>query len=333
MNGNKIAITMGDACGIGPEIILKSLSTSKEYRRQAILIGCFERFSLISKKLGLSLSLKEIKTEKDLLKDYGNKICVYNPFKINLSTIKFGKLSVKSSKASMLYIEEAVNLCKKGIVKAIVTAPITKEGIKKAGYNYNGHTDFLAELTNTKRYSMMFVYEDIRILLVTIHEPLNKISSMLSKKLINEKIKEANAAAILLGVKKPKIAIAGFNPHAGENSLFGDEEEKYITPAVKAAKKEKICIEGPIPPDTLFYRGITKKEFDIIISIYHDQGLIPFKMIAFDKGVNMTVGLPFVRTSPDHGTAYNIAEKMIANPDSMKNAIKTALLVADKKSK
>lgn len=328
---SKIAITMGDACGIGPEIILKALATLKEQHNQMILIGCFKRFSAISEKLKISLKLKEIKNENDLLSDHKDSICIYDPVKIDLSSTNFGKISVKSSKASMLYIEEAVKLCQKGITKAIVTAPITKEGIKKAGYKHNGHTDFLAALTHTKKYSMMFVHEDIRILLVTIHEPLNKVSSMLSQKLIESKIKEANDAAILLGVKKPKIAIAGFNPHASENSLFGDEEEKYIIPAVNAAKKENICIEGPIAPDTLFYRGITKKEFDIIVSIYHDQGLIPFKMVAFDKGVNMTVGLPFIRTSPDHGTAYNIAEKMIANPDSMTNAIKTALTVADKK--
>lgn len=328
MSTGKIAITMGDAAGIGPEIILKSLSYEGFESKKLILIGCFRTFEATNEALSSPLSLIKIDKEDDLRGDFDQKIPVYDPKNIDLSSTKPGKISKESAAAAMHYIETAVSLCQKGIACGIATAPLNKEGIQKAGYSFNGHTDFLASLTDTDKYSMMFVHEDIKILLVTIHEPLNKISSMLSAELIFDKIKQAKEAANLFGIKKPKIAIAGFNPHAGENSLFGHEEEEHIIPAVKQALDAGIDIEGPIPPDTLFYRGITHKEFDIIVSIYHDQGLIPFKMVAFDKGVNLTIGLPFIRTSPDHGTAYNIAGKMNASADSMANAIKTALFLA-----
>lgn len=315
---------MGDAAGIGPEIILKSLNILKKDSHRFILIGCFKTFIKTLEKLSFSLNLQEITTTKDLALNTPGAVMVYNPTKLDLSSTTLGELSDLSSKASMMFIEEAVKLCQKNITSAIVTAPITKEGIQRAGFNFNGHTDFLAHLTNTERYSMMFAYQDIKILLATIHEPLNKVSSLLNIDLVYDKIIQAQKAAEMFGIKNPKIAIAGFNPHAGENALFGHEEKDIIIPAVNKALNEKINIEGPIAPDTLFYRGITLKEFDIIVTLYHDQGLIPFKMIAFDKGVNITVGLPFLRTSPDHGTAYNIAGKMIANPDSMTNAIKMA---------
>jgi 4-hydroxythreonine-4-phosphate dehydrogenase len=175
---------------------------------------------------------------------------------------------------------------------------------------------------------MMFVYNELKVLLVTIHVGLGKVSSLLSQEKIFSKIQHAYQACKMFKIKNPKIAVAGLNPHAGESGKFGKEENTLITPAIKQAQKKKIKVSGPYPADTLFYQAFNKKKFDIVVCMYHDQGLIPFKLIAFDQGVNMTVGLPIIRTSTDHGTAYDIAKKRIADADSMFNAILTAAKLA-----
>jgi 4-hydroxythreonine-4-phosphate dehydrogenase len=221
------------------------------------------------------------------------------------------------------YIRRAVEIVINKQVDAIVTAPISKESLKMAGFKWPGHTEMLASLTKTKDYAMMLIGEPLTVILVTIHTALKKVPGLITRQKILKTIRLAKKACNMLGIKNPIIAVAGLNPHAGEAGIFGDEEIKKIIPAVKEAVKEGIPVSGPYPPDTVFHKAY-KGDIDIVVCMYHDQGLIPLKMIAFDKGVNVTVGLPFIRTSPDHGTAYDIAWKGIANPSSMIEAIKLA---------
>jgi 4-hydroxythreonine-4-phosphate dehydrogenase len=192
-----------------------------------------------------------------------------------------------------------------------------------AGMKWHGHTEMLAELTDTKDYAMMLVGGNLRVILVTIHTSLKSVPEMIKKEGVLKTILLAKKACDMLDIKNPRIAVAGLNPHAGEAGIFGDEEKNEIIPAIEEAKKLGIPVTGPYPPDTVFHKAY-KAEIDMVICMYHDQGLIPLKMIAFEEGVNVTVGLPFVRTSPDHGTAYDIAWKGIANPSSMLEAIKLA---------
>jgi 4-hydroxythreonine-4-phosphate dehydrogenase len=208
-------------------------------------------------------------------------------------------------------------------VDGIVTAPISKEALKMAGFTWPGHTEMLAEISRTKQYAMMLVGGPLRVILVTIHTALKNVPELITRQRILRVIRLAKKACDMLKIRTPKIAVAGLNPHAGEAGIFGEEEITQIVPAIRQANREGIPVSGPYPPDTIFHKAY-QGEIDIVVCMYHDQGLIPLKMIAFDKGVNVTIGLPFIRTSPDHGTAYDIAWKGTANPSSMIEAIKLA---------
>ncbi len=304
----KIAITIGDPAGIGPEIVLKSiLSKGISDVCKPVIIGdkavieeAIERLSINLKALEL-ININEIKNRD---------------FEKNKPTAAGGKACVS-------YIKKAVELALNKDVDAIVTAPISKESLKMAGFQWPGHTEMLAELTNTKDYAMMFYSDKLKLILVTIHTALKNVPDLIKKGKVLKTIILAKKACDMMGIENPKIAVAGLNPHAGEAGIFGDEEIKEIIPAVNEAQASGISASGPYPADTLFHKAY-KGEFDIIVCMYHDQGLIPLKMIAFDKAVNVTIGLPIIRTSPDHGTAYDIAWKGIANPSSMIEAIKLA---------
>ncbi len=237
-----------------------------------------------------------------------------------------------AARAAVDYIKKAVSLAREGEIDAIVTAPINKEGLNKAGFKFSGHTELLAHLTKTENYAMMLVGGPLRVVLVTTHLPLSKVSLSLSRKKIYQTIRLTWNNMKYFGVKKPRIGVAGLNPHAGEEGLFGKEEKKFIIPAVKKAKKKGIRVEGPISPDTIFHRAL-KGEFDCVVCMYHDQGLIPLKMFAFDRGVNVTLGLPIIRTSVDHGTAYEIAGRGMANPQSLIEAIKLATRLTKSRNK
>jgi len=232
----------------------------------------------------------------------------------------------------MTYIEEAVCMAMAGDVDAIVTAPISKEAINRAGYKFHGHTEFLAHLTKTKDYAMMLAGSSLKVILLTIHESIKNVPGLLTTEKVFKTIKITdNTFKRYFGLKKPRIAVAALNPHAGEGGLFGGEEKRIILPAIKKARQMGINASDPLPPDTLFYRAVKNKEFDCVICMYHDQGLIPLKLLHFENGVNVTLGLPIIRTSVDHGTAYDIAWKGIANPASMKAAIKMAVEMVGKK--
>ncbi len=316
----KIAITMGDSGGIGPEIILKAL-TLPDVRKicMPIVIGDINVIESAKKLLRLSTKLKVIKSINEVkpAEDIIHIIHQSNSVKDKI----LSKPTLESGRACILFIKKAVELALNKEVDAIVTAPISKESLKMAGSKWHGHTEMLANLSGTKDYAMMLAGGLLRVILVTIHVALRNVPDLITRKKILKTINLAKKACDMFSIKNPKIAVAGLNPHAGESGIFGDEEIKKIIPAIKDARKEGIEVKGPYPPDTIFHKAY-KREVDIVVCMYHDQGLIPLKMIAFDKGVNITVGLPFVRTSPDHGTAYDIAWKGIANPSSMIEAIK-----------
>ncbi|MBI4655027.1 MAG: 4-hydroxythreonine-4-phosphate dehydrogenase PdxA [Nitrospirae bacterium] len=321
MNKNKIAITMGEPGGIGPEIIVKALSCS-EIRQYCnpIVIGDIGTIKEAVKLTGLLLKVKP------LLKISDSKPAIGNIEVVDIkSSIPFkkGKASAQAGRAIVSCIEKAVGLALRKEVDAIVTAPISKESLRLAGYSWPGHTELLAELTKTEDFAMMFVSEKLKVVLATIHVPIKDVPKIIKERLVLKTIMLAKKGAEMLGIKRPKIAVTGLNPHAGESGIFGDEEIKEIMPAIKKAVKKGITVSGPYPADALFHK-VYNGEFDIAVCMYHDQGLAPFKMLYFDTGVNMTVGLPIIRTSPDHGTAFDIAWQNKANPSSMIEAIKLA---------
>ncbi|MBI4684611.1 MAG: 4-hydroxythreonine-4-phosphate dehydrogenase PdxA [Nitrospirae bacterium] len=317
----KTAITIGDAGGIGPEIIVKALYCA-EIRDYCAPVVIGDRV-VIEEAINLTklpIELKLIKSPDE------SKSAMGTIDFIDLNMVKKfekGKPTAENGRASVSYIKKAVELALDKKVDGIVTAPISKEALKMAGYSWPGHTEMLAEFTGTKDYAMMLVGGSLRVILVTIHTPLKSVPNLITKERVLKIILLSKNACDMLGIKNPRIAVAGLNPHAGESGIFGDEEIKVIIPAIENAKKHGIPVTGPYPPDTIFHKAY-KGEIDIIVCMYHDQGLIPLKMIAFDKGVNVTVGLPIIRTSPDHGTAYDIAWKGIANASSMLEAIKLA---------
>jgi 4-hydroxythreonine-4-phosphate dehydrogenase len=338
----KFAITMGDPGGVGAEIIAKALDTP-EVKRCCIpvVIGDAYVMEAVLKLLKLPIKLKIIKSPKESkpLKRILQVIHVIPPNPpllkggIKSGIVKGGmggfekcKPTPEGGRACVSYIKKAVELALNNKVDGIVTAPISKEALRMAGSKWPGHTEMLADLTKTKDYAMMLIGEPLKVILVTIHTALKNVPDSITKQKILKTIRLAKKACEMLGIKNPGIAVSGLNPHAGEAGIFGDEEIKKIIPAVKEAVKEGIHVSGPYPPDTVFHKAY-RKEIDIVVCMYHDQGLIPLKMIAFDKGVNVTIGLPFVRTSPDHGTAYDIAWKGVANPSSMIEAIKVATML------
>ena len=245
--------------------------------------------------------------------------------------VPLGQVSAKAGRAAAKWVVEGTQRCLSGELAALVTAPLNKEGLHAAGYDFPGHTELLAKLTRTKKFAMMMVGGGMRVALVTIHIPLAKVSAALTKQKILDVITLSHTAMRRLGFSKPRIAVAGLNPHAGEGGAFGREEINVIGPAVRAAAKKGIDARGPMAADALFVLARQKK-FDAEVVMYHDQGLIPLKLWAFESGVNWTIGLPIIRTSPDHGTAYDIAGKGIADPSSMIAAINFAAKLAQGKN-
>src|SRR5208283_3016299 len=310
----KVAITIGDPTGIGPEVTLKSL-ISKE-----VTGNC--RPLIIGDRAVIEEAVRELNIPIDL-----GKIDLLNMGVIKDRDFPKCRATAEAGMASFTYIKKAVELAVLKIVDAIVTAPISKEALQLAGLPWHGHTEMLAELTSTKDFSMMLCSGSLRVILATIHTSLRNVPLEVTKKKVLETIILGKKACDTMGIVEPRIAVAGLNPHAGEAGIFDNEELLQIIPAVEEAQRMGIPVSGPYPADALFYRAY-KGEFDIIVCMYHDQGLIPLKMIGFEKGVNVTVGLPIIRTSPDHGTAYDIAWTGVADPSSMIEAIVMAAQLA-----
>ncbi|HEX9667274.1 MAG TPA: 4-hydroxythreonine-4-phosphate dehydrogenase PdxA, partial [Thermodesulfobacteriota bacterium] len=307
-----IGITMGDPSGIGPEIILKSLF-------------CSEIQSICSPVI---YGDAEILNEAKKLTGIKNELKIISVTNLDKNDLSIGNPSVKGGEASILYIREAVKQALEGIIDAIVTAPISKESIHLAGSIYPGHTEMLKDLTGARNVAMMFEGGDFRVVLVTIHCALSEVPKLITQNRVFDAIELThNSLVELFNIPSPKIVVCGLNPHAGESGIFGNEEIEHIIPAVRKAKDLGIDVTGPLPADTIFYRA-RQGIWDAVITMYHDQGLIPFKMLSFDDGVNVTLGLPIIRTSPDHGTAFDIAWRGKANPSSMIAAIKVAVNLA-----
>jgi 4-hydroxythreonine-4-phosphate dehydrogenase len=301
---DRIAVTMGEPGGIGPEVIVKALSSSAiRDCCDPIVIG---NAGVMEEAVRLTRLQCKIRPISDLShsKPAPGTIEVLD-IKSRLS----GKKALPSGaagRAAVKYIKKAVSLALSNEIKAIVTAPVSKESLQMAGHKWPGHTEMLAELTDTRDFAMMFVSSRLKVILSTIHIALKDVPKKISRKRIYGIIKHAAAGAYMLGIKNPRIAVSGLNPHAGESGIMGKEESESIIPAVSRARGEGIDVSGPYPPDVVFYKAYNR-DFDMVVCMYHDQGLIPFKMLAFDSGVNVTVGLPVIRTSPDHGTAFDIA--------------------------
>lgn len=335
-----ISITMGDPAGIGAEIIVKALSNKEIYKRsKPVVIG-----SKIVMEDALSFIPSNVKVNiiEDIEQVKGNIgiIDLIDLHNIQLNEFKYGEVSAKAGKASIDYIFKAVELAQQKKVDAIVTGPIHKKAINAAGYHYAGHTEIFAEKTNIKNYAMMLSDKEMRVIHVSTHVSLRKACDLVKKDRVLNVIRLADKAMKDLGIKKPRIGVAGLNPHAGEDGLFGDEEIKEIIPAVDQAKEEGITAEGPIPPDTIFSK-VKGNQYDIAVVMYHDQGHIPMKVLGFKynrrtnkwstmSGVNVTVGLPIIRTSVDHGVAYGKAGEGRANEESMLEAIEMAIKFTSK---
>jgi 4-hydroxythreonine-4-phosphate dehydrogenase len=240
--------------------------------------------------------------------------------------LPFGQLDERAGKAAFDYIRAGIDLALQKRLRAVVTAPINKEALRLAGYHYPGHTEILADFSGTKDFAMMLMNNDLRVILVTIHVSLREAIEQLTIESELRTIQLAHRAMTQLGIARPRIAVAGLNPHAGEHSLFGTEDEAIIVPAIQQAQSEGIDASGPWPGDTVFMHA-RQGRFDIVVAQYHDQGLIPVKYLGVDEGVNVTVGLPFVRTSVDHGTAFDIAGTGKASHASLRVAVEQAMLL------
>lgn len=325
---------MGDAAGIGPEIIAKALSTKDIYDIcDPIVIGDAEVMKKSVDIAKVILKIRPVQSINEAKFQY-RIVDVLDLGNLNAKEIKMGRISTRAGKASVEYVQKAVQLASEGKIHAIATAPINKEAMNRAGYKYSGHTDLLASLTNTKDYAMMLITESLKVTHVTTHMSLRDACNSIKKERVLKVIMLTYRALQDMGIRQPRIAVASLNPHAGEGGLFGNEEEKEISPAIQAAKKTGIDVNGPMPADTIFVKA-RGGAFDAVVAMYHDQGHIPVKLAGLewnepDKkwvavgGVNMTIGLPIIRTSVDHGTAYGKAGKGTANPQSMIEAVRLA---------
>jgi len=319
----RIAVTMGDPAGVGPEIVVQALRFPEVVSIcRPVVYGDAGILRRAAAVLGQAVEVA------DGGESGPGRIVVRSLSSLSPDEVPFGRISEAGSRAMADYIREAARDALAGRVDGVVTCPITKEGLKMAGVPFPGHTEFLADLCGGADVVMMLAGDRLRVALVTIHVALRKALELLSLPVIVRTIRITHDFfRKYMGTDAPRIAVAGVNPHAGEGGLFGDEEETMVAPAVAACRKEGIDASGPYPPDTLFFRAY-RGEFDVVVAMTHDQGLIPLKLVHFEDGVNVTMGLPVIRTSVDHGTAYDIAGKGVASPGSLLAAIRLAAAMA-----
>lgn len=324
-----IAITMGDAAGIGAEITDKTLAKKEIYDLcNPIVVGDLNTLKDHMKVAKVDLEFNSIEKVSDAGFNFGT-VDVIDLKNIELEKLVMGRPQAMAGKASFEYVKKAVELALDGKVHAIVTAPLNKEAMNMASIKYAGHTEILADLTNTKDYAMMLAAGNFRVIHVSTHVSMREACDLVKKDRVLRVIQLANEVLLNLGIKEPKIVVSGLNPHSGESGLFGKEEIEEVEPAMEEAKKLGINVVGLYPPDTVFLRA-SKGEFDIVIAMYHDQGHIPLKMAGFELGINVTVGLPIIRSSVDHGTAYRRAGLRLGtgDPTSLIEALKFATQMA-----
>jgi 4-hydroxythreonine-4-phosphate dehydrogenase len=322
-----IGISVGDVTGVGPEVTLKALAaeaTADDTRY--FVMGDFDLLAAANKKFGINLPLKPFSSKND-----EGRFFVYSTFPEKIPA-DLTPGSPLAAQAAVAWLKDGARLCLQQESDAFVTGPVSKEAIIRSGQPFVGQTEFLSELSGTRQTAMMLLGCDdrgrwLRVALATGHLPLKLISDKLTGTKIELAIELAAQACRDLGLPKQRVAVCGLNPHAGEGGEMGTEEITTITPAVNAAKARGLDVSGPFPADTLFYY-VFRGDYEAVVAMYHDQGLVPLKMIGFESGINWTLGLPFIRTSPDHGTAYDIAGKGIANPSSMIAALRLAKQLA-----
>ncbi len=327
-----LGITMGDPAGIGPEVVAKALTGRELYRLcRPLVIGSLPVMARTIRWLKLPLNTVAVAGHEPPIARPG-QVAVLDPLKKPLGRYRMGEANVETGGAAVAFIKKAVALAEVGCIDGIVTAPINKEAINLAGCHYPGHTELLADLTRSKEAGMMIVGGPLKIMFVTTHVAVRDLSAALTPERIERAIRLADKGLReYFGVRKPKIGVAALNPHAGEGGLFGDEEARSIEPAVRRARRAGIQASDPLPADTLFGKAV-RGDYDGIVAMYHDQGLIPLKLVAFGKCVNVTVGLPIIRTSVDHGTAYDIAGKGMADHGSLVEAVKLAAQLAARRT-
>lgn len=322
-----VAITMGDACGIGPEVIMKALSRHEVHALcRPLVIGDAERLRLAGRIVGSSLQVESL-TEPAQASDRANCVSCID-LKLIPSDLPFGQMSAIAGEGAFRFIERAVQLVERHEAQAICTAPLSKEALHAAGHKYPGHTELLAALTGTPEVSMMLVAPKLRVIHVTTHIGLLDAIERIEPGLVERVIARAHDTLVKAGIPQPRIGVCGINPHAGENGLFGrGEETTKIEPAVALCRARGWDVRGPLPADTLFFLA-ARGDYDIVVAMYHDQGHGPIKVLGLEHGVNITVGLPVIRTSVDHGTAFDIAGKGIADERSLLEALRQAVGLA-----
>lgn len=322
-----IAITMGDPAGIGPEIIIKALSEGSLSGAPTVVVGCAATLRrIMAMRITPQAELRVIEKVADAHFAPG-VINILDEALADPNALQPGKVQAIAGDLAYRCVKRAAELALAGEVQAIATAPLNKEAMHTAGHMYPGHTELLAKLTNSKDYAMVLYTDRLKVIHVSTHIALRKFLDTLNQPRIETVIGIANTFLKRVGLAKPRIAVAGVNPHAGENGLFGDEESKIVTPAIKAMQQKGIDVYGPCPPDTVFLQ-CNEGLYDMVVAMYHDQGHIPLKLLGFHDGVNITAGLPFIRTSADHGTAFDIAWTGKAKSDSMAISIQLAMQLA-----
>lgn len=337
-----VGITMGDPASIGPEISLKVFQNEKLYQKcRPLLVGDSNVLEKVMEKLpDRRIKLNQITDIKDAKFEYGT-MDIYDMHEVDIERLEFGKVSKMAGNAAFQYVKKVIELANNHEVDATVTNALNKEAMNLAGHHYAGHTEIYGKFTKTPNYTMMLAHGNLRVVHVSTHVSLRKACDMVKKPRVENCIRLADEVCRNLGIINPRVAVAGLNPHAGEDGLFGDEEIKEIGPAVKAMQAKGIDVEGPIPADTVFAKCVGGM-YDIVVAMYHDQGHIPVKVIGFqyDKekkkwnsvaGINVTLGLPIIRTSVDHGTAFDQVLKGTANEVSLENAIDYAIKLAKNK--
>ncbi|WP_339321737.1 4-hydroxythreonine-4-phosphate dehydrogenase PdxA [Paenibacillus sp. FSL W8-0194] len=334
MNQKKpvIGITMGDGAGVGPEIILKSLKNREIYDLcDPLVIGDSKILDRAKSYVNSDLKVQTVTEDQlgQIAYEFGTVYCL--DLDLLSADLPLGQVSAEAGHAAFEYLAKAIDLAKKQQIDAICTAPLNKEALHKGGHQYPGHTEILADLTDTSEFSMMLSAPNLKVIHVTTHVGLIDAVKMINPERVYRVIQLAHETLTKSGIENPRIAVCGINPHAGENGLFGyGEEEEKVVPGVKKAQEEGINAVGPLPADTLFFRTV-RGDFDIVVAMYHDQGHGPVKVLGLDAGVNITVGLPIIRTSVDHGTAFDIAGKGIVEEKSMMEAIRQAVELAPKR--
>ena len=319
-----LAVTMGDPCGIGPEICCKLFMQALP--RPAFVVGDVGVLGRTAASLGLDLAVRAIAAPGEARAEAGALDVL--PVTDLAADLPVGRIDARAGHAAYDYVVAAIGQAKAGTVDAIVTAPLAKEAMKAAGIAYPGHTEILAAETGTQDFAMMLANDELRTVLVSIHVSLAEAIALVRRARVLKTIRLAERACRAFGIERPRVAIAGLNPHAGENGAMGRQDEEIVRPAVEALIAEGIDARGPLPADTMFHPR-ARATYDAAICMYHDQALIPAKALAFDETVNVTLGLPFIRTSPDHGTAFDIAGRGVARPDSLIAALKMARAMAD----